>query len=170
MTDRLTPAQRHRCMSHIRSKDTKPEMIVRRYLFAHGFRYRLHVSTLPGKPDIVLRKYRTVVFVNGCFWHGHEGCKYATIPEKNSDFWKAKIEANKARDLNDRLQLKNMGWHVIQIWQCQLKPKEREKILKALEYTLNEIMLINFKKETYLSADDNQTTTKNAAEDMGGYE
>jgi DNA mismatch endonuclease (patch repair protein) len=88
----------------------------------------------------------------------------------NSDFWKAKIEANKARDLNDRLQLKNMGWHVIQIWQCQLKPKEREKILKALEYTLNEIMLINFKKETYLSADDNQTTTKNAAEDMGGYE
>jgi DNA mismatch endonuclease (patch repair protein) len=81
MTDRLTPAQRHRCMSHIRSKDTKPEMIVRRYLFAHGFRYRLHVSTLPGKPDIVLRKYRTVVFVNGCFWHGHEGCKYATIPE-----------------------------------------------------------------------------------------
>ena len=83
MSDKMTPEQRHRCMSHVRSKDTKPEMTVRRYLFVRGFRYRIHVKNLPGKPDIVLRKYRAVIFVNGCFWHGHEGCGSYSFPKSN---------------------------------------------------------------------------------------
>ena len=92
MADKLTPEQRHRCMASIRSKDTKPEMLVRRYLFARGFRYRVNVKRLPGTPDIVLRKYRTVIFINGCFWHGHEDCPYFVLPKTNTPFWKAKIE------------------------------------------------------------------------------
>jgi DNA mismatch endonuclease (patch repair protein) len=144
MTDVLTPEQRHRCMSHIHGKDTKPEMIVRKYLFAHGFRYRLHVKRLPGTPDIVLPKYRTVIFVNGCFWHGHEGCKYSALPVKNHNFWKEKIEGNIQRDKQERIQLRNMGWHTIIIWQCQLKKKVRQDYLKALAYTINKIFLINY--------------------------
>lgn len=95
MTDVLNPEQRHNCMSRIRSKDTKPEMLVRKYLFAHGFRYRVNVKSLPGTPDIVLKKYQTVIFINGCFWHGHEGCKYFILPKTNVDFWSNKIEGNK---------------------------------------------------------------------------
>jgi DNA mismatch endonuclease, patch repair protein len=154
MTDRLTPAQRHRCMSHIRSKDTKPEMIVRRYLFAHGFRYRLHVSTLPGKPDIVLRKYRTVVFVNGCFWHGHEGCKYNRLPKTHTDFWKAKIERNRLRDKLERLRLRDLRWHTIDLWECQLKPSEREETLRALVYTINTMVLRDYKAKGYVEEEE----------------
>ena len=92
----------------------------------------VNVKKLPGTPDIVLRKYRTVIFVNGCFWHGHEGCKYYVLPKTNTEFWKEKIERNKERDLKERMQLRNMGWHVILLWECQLKSKVREQNLKGL--------------------------------------
>ena len=149
MTDKLTPEQRHLCMSRIRSKNTKQEIIVRKYLFSHGFRYRDNVKRLPGTPDIVLRKYRTVIFVNGCFWHGHDGCRYFVLPKSNVDFWKAKIERNRQRDLNDRIRLRDMGWHVIQLWECQLKPKVRQRTLEGLVYTLNKMMLLNFGVKRY---------------------
>ena len=119
-------------MSHVRGKDTKPEVMVRQYLFANGFRYRLYRKDLPGKPDIVLPKYKTVVFINGCFWHGHSGCKYATIPEANHDFWLAKISGNIERDKSNRAKLFELGWKVIEIWQCELKPKFREQTLNNL--------------------------------------
>ena len=124
-------------MSHIRYRNTKPEILVRKYLFAHGFRYRKNVKTLPGTPDIVLPKYKTVVFVNGCFWHGHIGCKYAHLPETNAEFWKQKIEANQERDIQEQCQLRESGWNVIQIWQCELKPKNRIQTLQRLANTLN---------------------------------
>ena len=119
-------------MSHVRGKDTKPEVMVRQYLFANGFRYRLYRKDLPGKPDIVLPKYKTVIFINGCCWHGHSGCKYATIPEANHDFWLAKISGNIERDKSNHAKLFELGWKVIEIWQCELKPKFREQTLNNL--------------------------------------
>ena len=119
-------------MSHIKSKNTKPEVLVRRFLFANGFRFRLHRKDLPGKPDIVLPKYKTVIFINGCFWHGHSGCKYASIPETNREFWQAKISANIERDKSTFSKLESIGWRVIEIWQCQLKPKAKERTLNNL--------------------------------------
>lgn len=119
-------------MSHVRGKDTKPEVLVRQFLFAQGFRYRLYRKDLPGKPDIVLPKYKTVIFINGCFWHGHSGCKYATIPEANHDFWLAKISGNIERDKTNYVKLYELGWKVIEIWQCELKPKFREQTLNNL--------------------------------------
>ena len=119
-------------MSHVRGKDTKPEVMVRQFLFAQGFRYRLYRKDLPGKPDIVLPKYKTVIFINGCFWHGHSGCKYATIPEANHDFWLAKISGNVERDKSNHAKLFELGWKVIEIWQCELKPKFREQTLNNL--------------------------------------
>ena len=141
MSDKLSPEQRHKCMSHIRGKDTRPEMIVRRYLFAHGYRYRLHEMRLPGTPDIVMRRLHTVIMVNGCFWHGHEGCRYFVLPRTNADFWRAKIERNKARDAEQRTELRAKGWNVIQIWECELKPSVRQKTLQRLSYTLSRIEL-----------------------------
>lgn len=117
----MTPEQRSRCMSHIRSKDTKPEMLVRRYLFSRGLRYRLHVRKLPGSPDIVLPKYRTAIFINGCFWHGHEGCKLYKPPKSNREFWSAKIERNRERDRLTTAQLQALGWKVIRVWECRLR-------------------------------------------------
>ena len=111
-------------MSHIRGKNTRPELIVRKYLFAHGFRFRVNVKKLPGTPDIVLRKYHTVIFVNGCFWHGHEGCPYFVLPKSNVEFWNNKITRNRERDLKNRIKLRDMGWHVIQLWECQLDAVE----------------------------------------------
>ena len=102
--DKMTKEQRSHCMASIHSKNTKPEILVRRYLFAHGFRYRLNHPRLPGHPDIVMRKYRTVIFVNGCFWHGHEGCKYFVLPKSRTEFWQAKIERNRERDLEEQPQ------------------------------------------------------------------
>ena len=119
-------------MSHVRGKGTKPEVMVRQFLFAQGFRYRLYRKDLPGKPDIVLPKYKTVIFINGCFWHGHSGCKYATIPEANHDFWLAKISGNIERDKSNYAKLFELGWKVIEIWQCELKPKFREQTLNNL--------------------------------------
>jgi len=142
--DRLNSQQRHANMAAIHGKDTKPEMVVRRWLWGHGYRYRLNHPRLPGKPDIVMRKYRTCIFVNGCFWHGHEGCKYYTIPKTNTEFWVAKIRRNQERDLKVQHELAAMGWHCITIWECELKPKVREKTLESLAYTLNKIFLLDF--------------------------
>lgn len=141
--DRLSKEQRHRCMAAIRSSDTKPEMVVRRYLFSRGYRYRLNHPRLPGHPDIVLRKYRTVVFVNGCFWHGHEGCARSRLPKTNAAYWKTKIEHNVQRDREERQALASMGWHCITIWECQLKPAVRAATLASLDYTLSRIFLQN---------------------------
>lgn len=108
-------------MSQIKGKNTKPEETVRKYLFAQGFRYRKNDKKLPGTPDIVLPKHKTVIFVNGCFWHGHEGCKYFVWPQNNADFWKKKITDNIARDQTKHNLLREQGWHVIIIWECELK-------------------------------------------------
>lgn len=133
MADTMTPEQRHRCMAAIKSNDTKPEMLVRRYLHALGYRYGLHNKKLPGSPDIVLRRLRTVIFINGCFWHGHDNCKYYRLPKTNPDFWRTKIEANRARDARTTAALRTLGWRVIVIWGCQLKTEElRNKTLREL--------------------------------------
>ena len=123
-------------MSRIRSKDTKPEMLVRKFLHSKGYRYRLHVKDLPGKPDIVLPKYKICIFVNGCFWHKHEGCKYFVWPKNNAEFWKEKIEKNTARDTQNFAKLESEGWRVLIIWECQLKAKVRAQSLKELENIL----------------------------------
>ena len=139
--DILSKDQRHKNMAAIHSANTKPEMIVRKYLFSHGFRYRLNDPRLPGRPDIVLRKYHTCIFVNGCFWHGHKGCKYYVIPKSNTEFWTNKINRNIARDERVQKELAQMGWHCITIWECDLKPQKREQTLISLDYTLNHIYL-----------------------------
>lgn len=119
-------------MSRIRGKNTKPEEMVRKYLFSQGFRYKKNDARLPGKPDIVLPKYRTVVFVNGCFWHGHQGCKYFVWPQNNADFWKKKIGENVSRDRRNHLLLSEQGWHVIDVWECMLKKGVAENTLNEL--------------------------------------
>ncbi|HYQ59253.1 MAG TPA: DNA mismatch endonuclease Vsr [Draconibacterium sp.] len=119
-------------MSRIKGKNTKPEMLVRKFLFANGFRYRLNVKTLPGKPDIVLPKYLTVIFVNGCFWHGHKGCKYFVVPKTRTDWWLNKIKETQKRDREKEIELNVLGWKVITIWECQLKPKYKDMTLKKL--------------------------------------
>lgn len=136
MSDSMTPAQRHNCMSHIRSGDTKPEMAVRRALFAAGYRYRVQVKNLPGKPDIVLPKYHTAVFVNGCFWHGHEGCSLYTVPKTNVEFWEEKVRRNKERDGVVQFRLETLGWSVITIWECELKKAEFEATMARVESQL----------------------------------
>lgn len=138
MSDVHMPEVRSYNMSQIKGKDTKPEEMVRKYLFSQGFRYRKNVNNLPGKPDIVLSKYKTCIFVNGCFWHKHEGCKYFVWPKSNIEFWKNKIEANVLRDEMNNLKLVGLGWKVIVIWECQLKPKVRHQTLLALS---NEIRM-----------------------------
>lgn len=119
-------------MSRIKGKHTKPEMLVRRFLFANGFRYRLNVKTLPGKPDIVLPKYKTAIFVNGCFWHGHKGCRYFVLPKTRTEWWLQKIKATWLRDKNAEIKLQVLGWKVIVIWECELK----KKILTDTLFTL----------------------------------
>lgn len=116
-------------MSRIRSKNTKPEELVRKYLFSQGFRYRKNDNRLPGKPDIVLPKYKTVIFVNGCFWHKHEGCKYFVWPKSNAKFWEKKIESNVTRDKKTHQQLKDLGWKVLIVWECELKKNRQEETL-----------------------------------------
>ncbi|SFH40657.1 very short patch repair endonuclease [Pontibacter chinhatensis] len=132
MTDVHSKETRSYIMSRVKGKDTKPEILVRKYLHSKGFRYRLHPKHLIGKPDIVLPKYKTVVFVHGCFWHGHEGCKYHVIPKSRIEFWTNKINSNKERDQRVQQQLEQLGWSVINIWECELKPKVRESNLSSL--------------------------------------
>lgn len=120
-------------MSRIRSKDTKPEMLVRRFLHANGFRYRLHDKKLPGKPDIVLPKYKTVIFIHGCFWHGHEGCRYYVVPKTRTEWWVTKINSNISNDTKATVTLAQEGWRVINLWECQLKPFIIESTLLNLK-------------------------------------
>lgn len=136
MADVHTPEQRSYNMSQIRNKNTKPEELVRKYLFSQGFRYRKNDARLPGKPDIVLPKYKTVIFVNGCFWHGHEGCKYFVWPKNNADFWREKISSNILRDAKTLKALNSAGWRVITIWECELKAEKQQATLNSLTEAL----------------------------------
>ena len=172
MTDTMTAEQRHRCMSHIRSRDTKPELKVRRWLWHHGYRYRLNVKSVPGKPDIVMRPYRTAIFVNGCFWHGHnvqfstaqiensklkseeavdygaaqiENSACCKIPQSNRAFWVAKIKRNQERDQRNYQLLQENGWQVIVVWECQLTPHQIEHTMREVELLLNSNMLARYK-------------------------
>ena len=175
--DKLTPQQRHTNMAAIRGKDTKPEMIVRRGLWKRGFRYRLNHKRLPGHPDLVLRKYRTCIFVNGCFWHGHgvslnikdetlniENSECCKIPKTNREFWVNKIRRNKQRDIEDQKRLAAMGWHCITVWECELKPKKREETLESLAYTLNHIYLQDHQIPQPYKALDEESGVQMAAE------
>jgi DNA mismatch endonuclease (patch repair protein) len=133
MADVHSPSQRSYNMSRIRSANTKPEMLVRRFLHANGFRYRLHDKKLPGKPDIILPKYKTVIFVHGCFWHGHEGCKYYVVPKTRTDWWLNKINNNRNNDLKAMKALKKVGWKVLDVWECDLKKERPEETLLRLK-------------------------------------
>ena len=126
-------------MSRIKGRKTKPEEIIAKYLFSQGFRYRRNVKKLPGTPDIVLKKYKTVIFVNGCFWHMHEGCKYFVWPKDNSEFWKNKLLTNKERDEKEKKEIEELGWKVIVVWKCQLKKAERERTLNWLVEKIREV-------------------------------
>ena len=196
MTDTMTPEQRYRCMSHIRSKATKPELLVRRWLWSHGYRYRLNVRSVPGKPDIVLRPYRTAIFVNGCFWHGHlakfspndssefrveslesvESSKFKVessacckIPNTNRQFWVSKICRNQERDQRNYALLRDNGWQVIVVWECQLKPAVLERTMREVELALNNnlLSLYRHKPIPYFSDEEDEHLPM-AAEDTDG--
>lgn len=139
MSDNHTPEQRKLNMSHIRNKDTKPEEIVRKYLFTHGFRYRKNVSGLPGKPDIVLKKYNTVIFVHGCFWHMHD-CGRFKWPTSNVDYWKPKLKRNVERDILNKNKLEDMGWNVLTIWECELKNNSIENTMEGVSNFLRSLL------------------------------
>jgi len=132
MADVHEPKIRSYNMSQIKAKNTKPELVVRKFLFANGFRYRLNQKDLPGKPDIVLKKYKTAIFVNGCFWHGHKGCKYFVLPKTRTEWWLQKIKGTQKRDRKAEIELNILGWRVITIWECELKPKKKDETLKNL--------------------------------------
>lgn len=125
-------------MSRIRSKDTKPELAVRKWLFARGFRYRLHDKKLPGKPDIIFTKYKTVIFVHGCFWHAHENCRYAVVPKSNTEYWIGKISGNVNRDFLSMKKLAELGWKIIVIWECNLRKLNFEFTMEHLMVQLRE--------------------------------
>ena len=173
--DRLTPQQRHQIMAAIRGKNTKPEMIVRKWLWSHGYRYRLNVKSVPGRPDIVMRRYRTAIFVNGCFWHGHlvaplpneslefsveslesvvssefnvEDSKCCKIPKTNREFWVKKIGRNMERDQENFRILQENGWHCIVVWECQLKPKLLEHTMQQVELQLNQNFLSIYQRKS----------------------
>lgn len=131
MADVVTPEVRSRMMSGIRGKDTKPEMLLRRSLHALGLRYRLHVADLPGKPDLVFPRFKAIVFVNGCFWHRHAGCRYATTPATRREFWESKFAANVSRDEANRNRLLDSGWRVLVIWECALKGSSTHEVADA---------------------------------------
>lgn len=132
MTDVHSKEVRSYNMSQIKGKNTKPEVVVRKFLFSHGYRYRMNDPKLPGKPDIVLKKYKTVIFVNGCFWHGHEGCKKFVLPQTNSEWWSEKIVSNRERDERNRSCLISAGWNVLTIWECQLSSAAKDVTLNNL--------------------------------------
>ncbi|MBR1514250.1 MAG: very short patch repair endonuclease [Bacteroidales bacterium] len=187
MTDRLTPEQRHRVMSRIHGKGTKPELKVRQWLWRHGYRYRLNVKSVPGKPDIVMRRYRTAIFVNGCFWHGHNvdlssvetlratslpsvaNSTCCKIPQTNRDFWVNKIKRNQERDHKDYQILHDNGWQVIVVWECQLQPKLLENTMLQVELRLNENFLALHQPKVVPYASQEETYLPMAAEDAAGY-
>ena len=181
MTDTMTPEQRHRCMSHIHSKGTKPELKVRRWLWSHGYRYRLNVKSVPGKPDIVLRTYRTAIFVNGCFWHGHgvrmsecgnalmrnrvEDSECCKIPSTNREFWVSKIRRNQERDQHNYNVLQENGWQVIVIWECQLKRSKIEQTMLRVEQLINSNLIAIYKKPPIPYSSSEENSMHIAAED-----
>ena len=136
MSNTMTPEQRHRCMSSIPSSSTKPEIVLRHFLWRKGFRYRTNVKSLPGKPDIVMSKYRTVIFVHGCFWHGHEGCNNFRKPKTNESFWRNKIAHNKKRDEDNWRDLEALGWFIIIVWECELKKSLLNETISKVENQL----------------------------------
>ena len=193
MTDTMSPSQRHRCMSHIRSRNTKPEIKVRQWLWNHGYRYRLCVKSVPGSPDIVMRKYRTAIFVNGCFWHGHgvelppvetrcstslhpaqsqphvinsPCCK---IPQTNREFWVNKIRRNQERDRQNCQTLQDNGWQVIVVWECQLKPKQLETTMRQVEQRLLDNLIATLKPKRVLYQWPEEETLPLAAEPAAEY-
>lgn len=138
MPDRMTPEQRHDCMASIHSVDTRPEQAVRRELWHRGYRFRKCVRTLPGTPDIVLPKYRTCIFVNGCFWHGHKGCSKFVMPKTRTEFWVNKIARNQERDLVNIQRLESIGWSAITVWECELGKSGIENTMEKIESMLEE--------------------------------
>jgi DNA mismatch endonuclease (patch repair protein) len=130
--DIFSKSKRSEIMAKVSGKDTKPEILVRKFLFSKGFRYRKNVKELPGKPDIVLPKYKAIIFIHGCFWHGHENCEAAELPTSNVEYWKKKVSSNKARDFQHIQQLQILGWNIITIWECELKVKNKDNRLKLL--------------------------------------
>jgi len=148
MTDVHSKEVRSYNMSKIKGKDTNPELLVRKFLHKHGFRYRLHVKDLPGKPDIVLPKYKTVIFVHGCFWHGHENCKYYVVPKTRTEWWLNKINRNKSKDCLTEERLLHMGWSVINVWECQLKKALIRETLIHLNRILTNSRYITSTRDT----------------------
>lgn len=138
MPDRMTPEQRHDCMASIHSEDTRPEQSVRRELWHRGYRFRKCVRTLPGTPDIVLPKYRTCIFVNGCFWHGHKGCSKFVMPKTRTEFWVNKIARNQERDLVNIQRLESIGWSAITVWECELGKSGIKNTMEKIESMLEE--------------------------------
>ena len=136
MADKFSKETRSYIMSRIRGKDTKPEILVRKYLFARGLRFRKNDKRYPGRPDVVLPKYKTAVFVHGCFWHLHEGCKYAKMPKSNVEYWEKKLYGNRERDARNKEELKAMGWKVITVWECELKKSNIQTTLKRIKESL----------------------------------
>ena len=137
MTDRIAPEHRSWNMSRIKGKDTKIEVKVRSWLFSKGFRFRKNDRRYPGTPDIVLPKYKTVIFINGCFWHRHEGCRYATTPKTRTEFWQEKFDRNVVNDRKHKEELETMGWRVITLWECELKKNSFEDTMNRLEQQLH---------------------------------
>lgn len=137
MADNVSPDKRKKIMASVHNKNTRPEVIVRKYLFAHGYRFRKNDSRYPGKPDVVLPRYHTVIFVHGCFWHRHPGCSKATTPATNEEFWMSKFKRNVERDLIVQKQLSDLGWRVILVWECELSSKKKRDM--RLESLLEEI-------------------------------
>ena len=165
MSDILTASQRHRCMSRIRGKNTKPEILVRKGLHARGFRFRLHNKKLPGSPDIVLPKYGVAIMVNGCFWHGHKGCRYATKPKSNVEFWETKIVRNRHRDEVTTAHLEALGWTVITVWECELRGKLESNT--RLDKLADEIRFIGeSKKRQEAVRQQNRSVTKKLREEI----
>ena len=178
MTDKMTPEQRHYCMSRIHGKATKPELKVRQWLWQHGYRYRLNVKSVPGKPDIVMRRYHTAIFVNGCFWHGHnvETQDFASlqditnsscckIPQTNREFWVNKIKRNQERDQRNYQILHDNGWQVIVVWECQLTPRYIEETMLRVELLLNEHFLALHQPKPLSYNLEEETSSSLAAED-----
>ncbi len=133
MTDTVTKARRSEIMSLVRGKDTKPEIKVRSFLHRKGLRYRLHANNLPGKPDMVLPKYKTVVFIHGCFWHGHKNCKLARVPKSNIEFWNEKIQGNARRDEANKIKLNALGWRVLTVWECELTQNDLDSLARTIK-------------------------------------
>lgn len=183
MTDTMTTSQRHLCMSHIHSLDTKPELKVRKWLWSHGYRYRLNVKGVPGKPDIVMRRYRTAIFVNGCFWHGHNveletecpksgvaNSACCKIPKSNTEFWINKIRRNQERDHRNYRVLKENGWQVLVLWECKLTKKLLETTMQQVEVALHEYCLktISTKVKEYIRIDEDSVQMAAEAESEYG--